>query len=259
MSSSFTTDNLQALAEYPFKDPEWKQKLLIGGLLLFAGYIIPFIPMIFVYGYVAQIMHRIIVEQGAPFLPAWDDWGRLFSDGLKIVGVTFIYSLPAIIFVCGGYAFFFGSAVFIEIMTNSGGGGDTLAPLIPLVSMAIFFGGFSLGMLSLLVAILVMPVAVGHLIATGEFNAAFRVREYWPIFRANMAGFLISYVLLFGLFMLLSFVMNIFYFTIILCCFVPFISAAISIYMMIIGSVLFAEAYRDGVQTLQSEATPLPS
>ncbi|MCB0209213.1 MAG: DUF4013 domain-containing protein [Anaerolineae bacterium] len=258
MSSSFTTDNLQALAEYPFKDSEWKQKLLIGGLLMVAGYIVPFVPTIFVYGYLAQIMRHLIVEQGEPFLPAWDDWGQLFSDGFRIVGITFIYSLPGIIFICGGYTLFFGSFVFLDIVANSAGNSEPLPPLIALGSTATLFGGFGLGLLFMLVAIILTPVAVSHFIATGEFNAAFRVREYWPIFRANLAGFLISYILLFGLFMVLSFVMNLLYYTIILCCLVPFITAAVSLYMMIIGSVLFAEAYRDGAQALQSEAKPLP-
>lgn len=256
MSSSFTTDNLQALATFPFKDTQWQGKFLIGTLLIFAGYAIPIIPLIFVYGYVAQIMQRIIVEKGEPVLPEWDDWGRLFTDGLKITGVTLIYVLPALIFLCGGYGLFIGSSIFLGAASGNMENAEALPLFIPLVSMVTLFAGFGLGMIFMLLAGLIMPVAVGHLIATGDFGAAFRIQELWTIFQANLAGYLISYVLVLGIWMALSFALNLLYFTIIFCCLIPFIMPAITIYMMVVSSVLFAEAYRGGVDA--QAVKPLP-
>src|SRR6185503_7118827 len=97
MTTSFTTDNLQTLAKFPFTDPQWKNKFLIGGLLTLAGYAFPLLPLLFVYGYCAQIMRRIIVEKGEPYLPEWQDWGKFLLDGLKLGGVGLIYILPGLI------------------------------------------------------------------------------------------------------------------------------------------------------------------
>jgi len=82
-TQSFTTDNLKALLTFPFEDDDWKNKFLIGSLIVFAGFAIPLIPFFFLYGYMMQIMRHIIVEKGKPFLPKWDDWGKLFVDGAK--------------------------------------------------------------------------------------------------------------------------------------------------------------------------------
>jgi hypothetical protein len=96
----------------------------------------------------------------------------------------------------------------------------------------------------------ILPVAAGHMIATHDFGAAFRVREWWPIFKANLAGFLIAYALLFGVAMALNLAMQVLYFTIILCCLVPFIMVGATMYLIVIGSVLFGQAYRIGVENL---------
>jgi hypothetical protein len=111
-----------------------------------------------------------------------------------------------------------------------------------------------IGMLFGLIVSLIIPVAIGHVIATDEFAAAFRFREWWPIFRANLAGFLVSYALLIGFSIVLGFVFQILYLTIIFCCLYPFVLAPLTMYITIIWSVLFARAYRDGVQTSAVQA-----
>ena len=91
---SFIYEDLQHLFTFPFRDPRWKSKLLIGSLLSLAGFVLPFIPWIFIYGYAAQIMSRIIVDNDEPFLPEWEDWNRIFIDGLRLGVIILIFSLP---------------------------------------------------------------------------------------------------------------------------------------------------------------------
>lgn len=248
---SFTSNDLQALAKFPFTDPQWKNKFLIGSVLHFAGYIIPVVPMIFVYGYCAQIMRRIIVEKGDPVLPEWDDWGKFFQDGLKLFGVSLIYSLPGLVFFCGGYG------LFVALMIGADAASETLprdssplVALLPIVGIASGFGGFGLGMLLMLAGFVIMPVAAGHIIATNQFGAAFRFREWWPIFRANLSGYLITYVLLLGFWMALSFVLQFLYLTIVFCCLMPFVMSFIMMYIMVIATILFGQAYRVGATNL---------
>ncbi len=91
MRQSFTSQDLQALFAFPFKDPEWQQKALIGSLLVLLGFVIPIVPTIFLMGYLAQIMKGIIRTNRKPFLPKWDDWGKFFNDGWNLIS----YSLYA--------------------------------------------------------------------------------------------------------------------------------------------------------------------
>ncbi|MCK6626441.1 MAG: DUF4013 domain-containing protein [Anaerolineae bacterium] len=254
--NSFTTDDLQVLAKFPFTDPRWKNKFLIGGLLHLAGYVIPLIPVMFVYGYCAQMMRQIIVEKRDPFMPEWDNWEKLLQDGLKITGVGLIYSLPGLILFCGGYGLFFVTVIGAGVASESVPRDSApLTALAPLVGMVSWLGGFGLGMVLMLVGLMFLPVAVGHVVATDQFSAAFRVREWWPIFRANLSGYVITYVLMFGFWMVLSFAIQILYFTVIFCCLLPFVMAFIMMYLMIIASILFAQAYRTGVQKLALPAT----
>lgn len=250
MSQSFTSDELQALASFPFKAPDWKNKFLIGALVSFLGYVIPVLPWFVLYGYGVQLMRRVIVEDASPFLPEWDDWGKLFVDGLKPVGAAFVYTLPIIALFVVGYGFFFGA---ISAGAAVGAGSDS--PPDWLVFLPIFGGlglaaTFGVGMLLSFALGIFLPVIICHVVATDEFSAAFRFKECWTIFRANLSGFVFSQVLLMTAGFGLSFVMQILYFTIIGCCLLPFILPFFSYYIMLLWSVLFGRAYREAVQQI---------
>jgi hypothetical protein len=262
MATAYTSDELQALIKFPFEDPDWKNKFLIGSLLTFAGFVVPVIPLIFVQGYCAQIMRRIIKEKGKPFLPVWDDWGQLFSDGLKVIGVGLVYSLPFLILFCASYAILISAIIGAEAMSGPGSSDPEELPpaatILPLMGFLIWIVMFGLVMVGVIVVSAIRPVAVGHVIATDEFAAAFRIREWWPIFRINLGGYLISYALIFGAYLVLSFALQILYVTIIFCCLIPFVMPVIILYFMLIGSVLFGQAYRDGMERLAGQTTIAP-
>ena len=107
---------------------------------------------------------------------------------------------------------------------------------------------FGLGLFLGLIMGLFTPAILCHVVAKDDFSAAFQVREWWRIFRANLWGFTISYLVLLGLFFVLNFVYQILAMTIVLCCLAPFILLPGSLYIMTTTSVLFGLAYRDGVQ-----------
>jgi hypothetical protein len=252
MTNSFTSDDLMALAKFPFKDPRWQTKFLIGSLLILAGYFIPIIPGIFLYGYAFQIMRRIIVEKGEPYLPEWDDWGKFFTDGGKLIGAVFIYSLPLLVLMCGGYGLFFALNLGTAAISSDPEAASPAMVVLPLAGAGIMLISLTIGMILALLLGMLLPVAIGHLVATNDFAAAFRVREWWPIFKANWSGYLISYALLLGFWMVFSFAIQLLVFTVILCCLVPFIMIFITMYLTVIGSVLFGQAYRAGVEQLAS-------
>jgi hypothetical protein len=262
-TQSFTTDNLKELLAFPFQDDDWKNKLLIGTLIVFAGFAIPLIPFFFLYGYMMQIMHHIIVEKGKPFLPKWDDWGKLFVDGAKLLGAVLIYMLPIIILITlGTFIVIFLPMLGIPVAIaggeeNSEAAGATMA-VLGMVSMIVFFILMGAGMIIGLAIGIVIPAIMGHVAATGEFGAAFRLKEWWAIFKANVGGFLLAYLIVFAISMVLNSLLMFLYCTIILCCIVPFLTAPITLYTLIISGALFGEAYREGVEKTELKTVDTP-
>ena len=114
-------------------------------------------------------------------------------------------------------------------------------------------GAFGLAMVVGLVTGFVTPVAMMHTVAKDDFSAAFRVREWWPILRANLTGFLLSYVIVMGVWFAMTFVVQFLYLTIVLCCLVPFAFSVLIAYVLLVSNALFALAYRDGVANLSGE------
>ncbi|NOZ07183.1 MAG: DUF4013 domain-containing protein [Chloroflexi bacterium] len=254
MTQVFTSDTVKELLIYPFQDEKWKQKLSVAGLISIVGLIIPVIPGIFFIGYCAQIMKRIILENGEPYLPEWDDWSQLFHDGWKLFAAGFVYMLPVGLILIAGYALMM-IPMILAILQS--GGGDSFEQAMISAQFTGMMGGFvlmSVAMLVMLVVGLLYPVAAGHVVAKDRFAAAFHIREWWPIFRANLGGFLISYALVLGVYFALSFITQFLYMTIVLCIFVPFVAVAVGVYITLIGAVLFAQAYRVGCEQRAPQA-----
>ena len=259
-TQSSVSIDLKEILAFPFEDANWTNKFLIGSLITLASFVIPFVPVLLLYGYTMQIMRPIIVEQGKPFLPEWDKWDKLLLDGVKLFGIVFIYMLPLMILLFVGMSFFFVPvAAGIPLMEGLEKGGDGAAGIILTVVTIISVLGamvlIGLGTILAMAVGLVMPAVIGHIVATDEFGAAFRVREWWPIFRANLAGFLIAYVIVMVASIVLSSVLMVIYVTVILCCLIPIIMGPVTMYLLAIYGAVFGQAYRDGVQKLESQAS----
>lgn len=246
MNKGYTTDHLKGVFSFPFKDERWVEKLLILiGLILF-GFLL--LPYFFVSGYFYEIMRRIIVDREAPSLPEWDDWGSYFTNGLKLFAMSLIYSMPAIVLMIVSQVIF----VFWVGLVDSGAAEEFW---LPLVGMPIFYIVMGVGMILGFVSMLAMVAAMGHLVAKDEFGAAFRLREIWSIFRKNFAGYLISFVVLMGLYWVVMMISQVLMFTVVLCCLYPVAMVLSQVYVGVVGSALFAEAYVEGADKVEADST----
>ncbi len=257
-TQSFTTGNLQSLLGFSFADADWKNKFLIGSLIVLAGFAIPLIPFFFLYGYMVQIMRRIIVDKGDPYLPEWDDWGRLFVDGARLLGAVMVYALPLIVLMMLGFFIIFFLPMFGIPVAVMGGeeNPEAAGALVGILTLLSTLGFFVLMGVSMLLGLgigVLMPAIMGHVVATDDFSAAFRIKEWWPIFKANVSGFVLAYLILIVISIILNSVLTFLYFTIILCCLVPFLTAPITMYIVVMSGALFGQAYRDGVEKLESQ------
>ena len=230
--------NIEQILFFPVRESESRKNFLIGTLIYFAGFIIPILPMILVMGYIARIMRQVFNGE-EPRMPAWDDWESMLRDGVYIYGVRIIYTLPLLILI----APIFVGGMFLPLLADS-----TNDPN----GFIIFFPFLLFGMLMLIIFPLslafgiIVPAAEAHTISKTEFAAGFRVREWWSIFRANLGGFVIAYLIALIASLGLSLVVQVAMMTIILICILPLIFPAITLYSTLVMYAAFAQAYRDG-------------
>mgnify|MGYP000145831910 CR=1 FL=1 len=248
--STVTTADLKAIFAFPFKDEAWKQKLLIGSVVTFAGFVIPVVPWIFLLGYVARVMRQVITEKKLPVLPEWDAWDDMVRDGVRLLGVSAVYLSPILLLMLVGWAMMFVPSFVIPFI---GMESEEAIPFAIFGSMIGTFGGMALFGIGMIVAFAIsafIPVALSHAVAENNFKAAFRFKDWWAIFHANWGGFLIAYVLVMGVWMLAMFAMQVLYMTVILCCLLPFLLAPFGFYGALLTNTLFAQAYVEGQESL---------
>ena len=249
MSDIFSGDRLNKAFSFPFKDPDWQQKLLIAFLLVIANFIVPLVPMIFLMGYCFQIARSIIVDKAEmPVLPEWRDWGGFFKDGIKLMGVSLIYMLPAVLVFLLGFIVIFGGSFLIVFLEDLGQDFDVLLGIFSMLSSFswIFFMGIGM-ILSLLTGVFYAP-AMAHMVAKDEFAAAFRIKEWWPYFKKNFFGFLLAYLMIWGISMVSAIIMQILQLTVVLCCLIPILMSFVSTYSTLVTYALFGYAYLEGVE-----------
>jgi hypothetical protein len=251
MTQSVTIGSLEEILAFPFRDKDWQNKFLIGSLIVLSSFVIPILPLFLIYGYGVRIARRIIQGDGELHTPAWDDWSRLFVDGAKIMGVSLVYGLPLIVLAFAAQGMLIVASLVPAIITESSGAEPTTGLIV--LSALFAAGGLAASALTIILSLAIgvlVPPAVGHLIATDEFAAAFRVREWWRIFRANVGSFLLIMAIVFGISMALVMVLQILYITVCLCCLIPLLMGPISFYIAQVSFALYARAYRTGAQNL---------
>lgn len=259
MSESLSTMSLRKLFRFPFQEPEWASRFLVGALLTLANYIVPIVPGIFVSGYILRVM-RQSVEGEEPTLPAWDDWGKLTKDGLGVLAISLVYFLPAIVVMIGGMVIYFVGSFYGPLAASTSSNPEEILVMMPMImlgSMAIQFVTMFLGMILSILGAIALPLALGQYVAHGEIRAAFRVRQWWRILKADKLGYFISWVVIVGLMGVIYFIAMLAYFTLILCCFIPILIAPVSLYILLVGAALFGQIYRDS-SALGAEPVELP-
>jgi hypothetical protein len=261
MPQEDTSFDLRSILRFPLEGEEWSNRLVTGSLLNLAAYFIPIIPLVFVFGYLVLLMRRAIEGQKL-CLPQWNDWSKLFVDGLRALLVALVYLLPGILVLFGGWALYFVASIIFPLMAGFAGQDNGVALALGVTfgvfgSMAILMLSMFLGMFLILLAFIPLPVALAHFVAKDEVAAAFHVRDWWPILKQNAIGYFGAWVVVLGLATIVGIVVNLVYLTIVLCCLLPLLAAPLSFYGSLVSAAIFGQAYRDGA-ALAKDA-PVPS
>ena len=164
--------------QYVFEDPDWVQKILIGGLFYLAGFLI--IGWFFIFGYVARTARNVIAGVERP-LPEWQELGEFFNEGLRLFGVMLVYILPIIVLV---FAIMI-PAGLLGAIDNEGLNalGGTFAGCISCLFVP----------LSLLVTFF-LPASLLFAAVEQRFGAAFEFGRIWPFIKQNIGNYLLAIV-----------------------------------------------------------------
>ena len=240
-----TSDNLQKLLGFPFRGPDWKTRLGIGVLVALAGWVVPILPWLVLTGYAIQIARQVAIEGREPELPPWSDWATYLIDGFKVSLARFLMSLPIVLVMLFAYALFFGGTITGGLLSESGGrGAENVGALIAVLSSVTGVGLFMVAMPIILIVSLIVPVPTMHAAITGDLGAIFRVKEWWRLLRADIGAWAMSYLVLIGIGLIVNLVTSVAVATVLLCLVIPIFMMAYMTYAMLIGEVVFAQAYR---------------
>ena len=159
------TGDINDMLTYMFKQPGWEQKVLAG-----AG--ISLVPILNFAstGYMLDVMEKVRTEAHPP-LPDWsENLGKFFTDGLMLVVINFIYSLPAVLLWFMGVGAFVGIGSMADNSDAAGavGVGIGLLLLLVLLVYALFLFFWLQGV--------IVNYAMKRSFASGfEFGAIFNI------------------------------------------------------------------------------------
>jgi len=200
---------------FPFQDPDWLSKTLIGGLFSLLGILL--VGHFFVFGYLARLVRNVVAGVERP-MPAWDDFGGYFVEGFKLALVGLAFFLPIVLLAVM-------IAIPAGILESQGAGG-----------VADMLGGLLLCLIFplMLILMIIVPAAMVRAAALGRATAAFEMGANFAFIKANA----MNYVLAVFVYIIGNFVSQ---FGILLCCIGFFFTSFLSLVMT---AYAFGETYR---------------
>ena len=165
---------------FVFEDPDWVQKIVIGGLIA----LIPVVGQLLVFGYMIGVARNVIRRNPQP-LPEWSDFGQLLVDGLYMFIISIVYTLPIFVLMC---------LVLFPTLALGGAfsNGEELNAIG--VSGIVCFGCFS-ALYSIAVGWFFIPAASVRYADTGDLMSALRVGKVLDLTRTNPLVFLMALVI----------------------------------------------------------------
>jgi hypothetical protein len=166
---------------YITEDERWITKLGIATLVFLASMFL-IIPFPLLIGYQIAIMQRVAAGEKRP-LPEWDDFGKLYMDGLMVCVALIVYTSPLWLLLCIG-----GGAT---ILPAFGGSNEDVVGALATLTIASWGVVLCLVMLLSLGLFFIAPAVMVQYARTGELGACFRFGEIMAIIRNNLVNIIL--------------------------------------------------------------------
>jgi len=168
---------------FVFEDKEWVTKIIIAMLILLLGVVffwlvIPAILAALLFsGYGVEITRRVLRGE-SQVLPAWDNWGQLFTDGLMVAIIGIVYAIPMIVVsLCLG----------VPLGVASENSESAAALISSILSCLNLLWGIVLSFL--------LPPAIAIYAKESNLGAAFRFGDVVALVRDHFTTYLITAVM----------------------------------------------------------------
>jgi hypothetical protein len=177
-------------------DDRWVSKIGIGALVSLLSFLI--IPIPLLWGYMVGVTRNVKDGVLDP-MPEWDDLGKLFMDGLAIIGAQLIYTMPFWFLTCiAGFG-----------IVGFGSLADTSEDVAIAGLLSTFGFAICLTVLWFVALLFISPAIVIQYVRTDSFGALFRFGEIFSIARQNIVNILLIMLTLFGVAVVLNIVLSI--------------------------------------------------
>jgi hypothetical protein len=254
MTIQSSISQLKPLFRFPFHDRQSRTRFLIGSALSLAGFIVPIIPGLFVYGYTLRVL-RLTAEGESPSMLPWDDWSTFLSLGFRGAIISLLFTAPAIVVFLVGISVYFGTFFLLPFSSGpEANGAESAFAILVLVAMAVMFLSMALGSILLVLGTIPLPASTSHFVVKDQMSAAFRVREWWPILSANRLGYFISFVIVSGILGIAYYAFFALYSTLVLLCVAYLIMVPVLFYAMLVAASVFGVTYREGRAMVQEHS-----
>jgi len=180
--------NISKSLTYPFDDSQWLSKVGMGVLVS----IVPILNFAWL-GYIVELMRRVMKGDPLP-MPAWDNFGKKFMDGLMLALASLIYTLPVILLI--------GVPAAIMIVPTLLAGNSSTQDLATALYTAGSVVTFCLTCLFLLYALalsVVFPAIYVEFARKGTFASCFNFKEIFGQIKKNAGAFFTAWGVYLGI------------------------------------------------------------
>jgi hypothetical protein len=164
---------------YVFEDEDWIVKILLGAAIM----LIPIFGQLALSGYGIAILRNIKAGKPQP-LPAWNNLGDFFMDGLMFWVIRLVYGLPIFVLLC--------PIMFVGVLPAFGAENEDLLAILAGVSGVVAIGLTCLIVLYSILVGLLMPVVQIHFAETGEIGACLRFGEMFRFLFSNIGPVIVT-------------------------------------------------------------------
>ena len=141
------------------EDEKWLTKLLIGGVLAFAGGLL--LPLFLLYGYSFEILQNVAAGNPRP-APEWDRLEDKFKKGLYLFAIRIVYFLPILlVFCCFGVLFFAVSAATTPSSTGVRPAANPLSGVLSVLYFCVVCVGIVYGVIATIVGTFASIITCG--------------------------------------------------------------------------------------------------
>ncbi len=164
---------------FMFEDPDWIVKLIVGALIFLVGMVfsivlIGLLALLVLAGYMVAIVRQVARGNELP-LPAWQDFGAILMDGLRVSVALFVWSLPTLILYL--------PILVLSLFSSSGG--DMSNAASAMLAVVLLVCGCLMLLYSIFLAI-VSPIVILQVAEEESIAAGFNFSRIFTLLREHL-------------------------------------------------------------------------